>query len=198
MHKQSSLAKDTFKLIIVLLVVILMILPFATTFNEFLTRVVEDSQLYRPIQSLFVPSVSRILAGILNMLPGLEIQTFPFGVIVNGIDVRVTWNCLGWQSFLLFFASLLLGLKGNYTSSSKFQTFLFGFGGTFLVNIGRLVFTAALVGWWRGLFVVLFHNYFSTFISIFWLFIFWWFSYSYLLESKETFIQENDIIKAGK
>jgi len=79
----------------------------------------------------------------------------------------------------------LVGLKGPYTSISKLETVVFGFLGTFLMNIIRMVFTAALVGWWRGLFVILFHNYFSTFLTILWLFFFWWFSYAYILELRK-------------
>jgi len=184
MQKQRLLAKKTFSTVFLLLAVILMILPFATAFNEFLTRMVEDSSLYQPIQRIFVPYLSRLIVGILSFLPGLEIGVFPYGVMVNGVDVRITWNCLGWQSFLLFFASCLVGLRGEYTRISKIETFAFGFLGTFLVNIFRMVFTAALVGWWRGLFVILFHNYFSTFVTIAWLFGFWWFSYSFVLEPR--------------
>jgi len=182
---KPSLAKDTFKLIFILLVIILTVLPFATAFNELLTGVVENTGLYRIIQQTLVPYMSSLTAGILNLLPGLKVAVFPYGVVVNGVDVRITWNCLGWQGFLLFFVSLLVGLKGEYSRSSKFQAIVFGFFGTLLMNIFRLVFTAALVGWWRGLFVILFHNYFSTFVSIIWLFVYWWFVYSFILEERK-------------
>jgi len=178
------MAKKTFTGLLILLVIILMLLPFATALNEFLTKVVEGAALYKPIQRILVPYMSRIVVGVLSFLPGLETSVFPYGVIVNGVDVRITWNCLGWQSFLLFFASLIVGLKGPYTITSKLETVVVGFLGTFLMNIVRMVFTAALVGWWRGLFVILFHNYFSTFLSIIWLFFFWWFSYAFILKTK--------------
>ena len=177
-------AKKTFAGLLLLLAVVLMLLPFATAMNEFLTKVVENRAWYRPVQRLVVPYISRLVAGILSFLPGLEIKAFPYGLMVNGVDVRITWNCLGWQSFLLFFASLWVGLRGSYTRNSKLIVTGVGFLGTFLMNLFRMVFTAALVGWWRGLFVVLFHNYFSSFLSIIWLFVFWWFSYAYVLEEK--------------
>jgi exosortase/archaeosortase family protein len=191
MQKPGLSAKKTFSSLFLLLVVILMVLPLATSFNEFLTRLVEDSSFYRPIQKLIVPYMSRLIVGLLSFLPGLKIGVFPYGVVVNGVDVRITWNCLGWQGFLLFFASCLIGLGGGYTKFSKGEAILFGFLGTFLVNLFRLVFTAALVGWWRGLFMILFHNYFSSFLTILWLFFFWWISYAYILETKE------DIRKLG-
>jgi len=185
-NNNNSSAKDTIKLVIILFVIVLAILPFATTFNEFLTRVVESTGIYRYIRALFVPYISSILAGVLNLLPGLKIESLPYGVVVNGVDVNVSWNCLGWQGYLLFFASLIFGLKGDFSLSSKIQIITFGFFGTFLVNMIRLVFTAALVGWSPGLFVILFHNYFMTFVSILWLFFFWWFSYKYILEEKKA------------
>lgn len=183
MKKDYSI-KETFKVIFLLFAVILVVLPFATAFNEFLTRVVEDLALYKHIQRIFVPYMSRLISGILIYLPGLSVSTFPYGVVINGVDVRITWNCLGWQSFLLFFTSCLVGVRGLYTRRSIIQTLIFGFLGTFLINIFRLVFTAALVGWWRGLFVILFHNYFSAFLTIIWLIFFWWFSYSFVLEER--------------
>ena len=177
--------KKTFKFLLLIFAITLGVLPFATSFNEVLTRLVETSDLYKPIQAVLVPYVSKLIVGVLGRLPGLEIATYPFGVVVNGVDVRITWNCLGWQSFLLFFASLMIGLRGQYSNLSKLQAVLLGIAGTFLLNIFRIVFTAALVGWWRGLFVILFHNYFSAFLTIVWLIFFWWFSYSFVLESKE-------------
>jgi len=186
MTKKNQLTKDTFKLVFILLVIILSILPFATAFNEFLTRIVENLGFYGVIQKTFVPYMSMLTAAVLNKLPGLKVGVLPYGVVVNGVDVRITWNCLGWQSFLLFGVSLLAGLRGGFTKVSKLQAILFGIAGTFIINIIRLVFTAALVGWWRGLFVILFHNYFSTFVGIAWLFFFWWFSYSYILEEKQV------------
>lgn len=178
--------KKTFQFLLLVFALMLGVLPFATSFNEVLTRVVERSDLYKPIQAVLVPYMSKLIVGVLARLPGLEIGTYPFGVIVNGVDVRITWNCLGWQSFLLFFASLIIGLRGLYTRLSKTQAILFGLVGTFLLNIFRMVFTAALVGWWRGLFVILFHNYFSAFLTIIWLLVFWYFSYSYVLETKDA------------
>jgi len=182
--------KNTFKLILLMLVVVLTMLPFATAFNEFLTRVVEDLALYRHIQRIFVPYVSSIVVGILRYLPGLEVGTYPYGVVINGVDVRITWNCLGWQSFLLFFTSLIVGLRGPYTRLSRGEAVLFGVLGTFLINVFRLVFTAALVGWWRGLFLILFHNYFFTFTAILWLFVFWWFVYSFVLTEREPIVED--------
>jgi exosortase/archaeosortase family protein len=178
--------KKTFKFTFLIFAVILLILPFATTFNELLTRIVENTGLYHFIEHLIVPYIAKVVASTLTLLPGLDIKSFPYGVIVNGTDVRITWNCLGWQSFLLLTVSMLVGFRGGYSAKSVIQTIVLGFAGTFLINIFRIVFTAALVGWWSRLFAILFHTYFMTFVSIIWLLIFWWFSYSYILEKRKV------------
>lgn len=180
--KYKSTSFSFFKLCFSLLAIIFIMLPFATTFNEFLTRIVQNTSLYRLLEAFVVPYMSSLLFHILSYLPGLHVSAMPDGVIVNGTDVYVGWNCLGWQSLLLFFGSLAVGLRGDFTKGSVLLTCAFGLAGTFLMNIFRMVFTAALVGWWRGLFVILFHNYFASFLNLLWLFFFWWFAYSFLLE----------------
>ncbi len=184
MPNNTFSVKDTFKLLFLSLAIILAALPFTTTFNEFLTRIAEHTPFYNMLENTLVPYMSKLLFSILRFLPGLRVQPIPSGVVVNGTDVLVTWNCLGWQSVLIFSASLLVGLRGKYTFSSTLYAVTIGILGTFLMNVFRLLFTAALVGWWRGLFVILFHNYFASFLTIIWLFYFWWFSYAYVLEEK--------------
>ncbi len=181
MRKLSKL-KQTLSMALVFLALNLMLLPLTTTTNELWTRLIEKLSVYQLLQSYIVPYISRLIYGILARLPGLVVSTFPSGVVVNGTDVRITWNCLGWQSFFILLLTLSVGLTGPYSLRSKMETVLLGVLGTLLVNIFRITLTAALVGWWRGLFVILFHDYFSSFVYIGWLFCFWWFAYRYVLE----------------
>lgn len=183
--KKIYSAKNIFITAFILLSLVMLMLPFAATFNEFLTRIVQNFAWYKLLQSYAVPYTAHILYQILSHLPGLVVKPIPRGIVVNGTDVLVNWNCLGWQSYLLFIASLFVGLRGsNFSKKSIALAIIFGLSGTFIINILRMVFTAALVGWWRGLYVILFHNYLATFIGIVWLFFFWWFSYNFLLEEK--------------
>jgi exosortase/archaeosortase family protein len=187
--KRTFSYKKIFGTIFIALSIILVILPFANTFNEFLTRIVENTPIYKFLEAYLVPYMSVILFVLLSHLPALDVKAIPQGVVVNGTDVIVNWNCLGWQSYILFFASLLVGLQGgNFGKRSVVLAVSFGLSGTFLINIFRMVFTAALVGWWKGLFVILFHNYFAAFLTILWLFFFWWFAYKYILEERSTVI----------
>lgn len=182
--KQGFRLKKTLGLLFILFAIILLMLPFAITFNEFLTRIVERSSLYRLIELFFVPYLSLILFNITKHIPGLHVQYIPHGVVINGTDVIVSWNCLGWQSFLLFTSSLFVGLRGSFTTLSKVTACIIGVLGTFLLNIFRLTITTILIGWWKGLLVIVFHSYFATLIGILWLFFFWWFSYTYVLEER--------------
>jgi len=56
--------------------------------------------------------------------------------------------------------------------------------GTFFVNLFRLVFVTLLLAYSRPLFAVVYHDYLAAIVTIAWLFLFWWFSYSFVLENK--------------
>ncbi|HKZ34883.1 MAG TPA: exosortase/archaeosortase family protein [Patescibacteria group bacterium] len=176
--------KKTFQSIFLVTVIILMILPFVTTFNEFLTRVVERMTLYRWIENIVVPYESRLIVAVLSLL---GIETIPgdtvFSVVKNGVaqSIRISWNCIGWQSFILFLITLFTGLQGPYSKMSKLETVAIGLLGTFLVNIFRITLVVLVLYAWGQFPAILFHDYASTLLIIVWLFVFWWFSYAYVL-----------------
>jgi len=175
-----------FRTILTMFVVMLMVLPLTTTFNESLTRIVEGMFWYRWLQTLVVPYESRILAGILSLIPGIEAYSNIRGVELNGMQVYVTWNCIGWQSFILFLFSIAVGFGKNFTRSSQLFSLLFGICGLFLLNVFRLSLTAFLALFSPRVFTLLFHNYLAALLTIGWLMFFWWFSYAYLLDEKNT------------
>lgn len=177
--------KETFKNIFFVLAVILVILPFLTTFSEQLTGLMQKTPIYLFIQKYIVPYEVRVVA--------LILQTFniPVGFSADQISVRgqpmqVTWNCLGWQSLLFLVVTLMTGLQGHFKMSSKLEAAAIGVLGTFWINIGRLVFVAILGGYFPSVFAVVFHDYFATLVTALWLFGFWWFSYTFVLEGKTT------------
>src|SRR3972149_1315339 len=103
--------KKTFQTIFLLLSVILMILPVILTFNDVLTRLVEKFVLYAWFQERIVPFQTQLI-GLLLRPFGVEYTPFKDGMLVNGLPLKMTWNCLGWQSLLLFGLSLVMGLRG--------------------------------------------------------------------------------------
>lgn len=177
--------KRTFSLIFALLAVFLAILPFLVTFNEALTHLVEKFRLYMWVQERIVPWEVKMVGVLVSPL-GINFLAHQNGMTVNGIYAGMTWNCIGWQSLFLLIITLVVGLRGNYTLVSKIETVLIGLLGTFFVNLLRLVFVTLLLAYSRPLFAVVYHDYLAAIVTIIWLFVFWWFSYAFVLEERKT------------
>ncbi len=182
--------KRTFQIILLMLAISLAILPLATSLNEGLTQVVEKMFWYKWLETYIVPYESRILAGVISLIPGVEVYSNIRGIELNGMQIYVTWNCIGWQSFLLLLVSVAVGFGKRFTTSSQLMAFIFGVGGLFLVNVFRLSATAILAVYSPKIFTILFHNYFAALLTIAWLAFFWWFGYSYILEERKLAVQE--------
>lgn len=172
--------KLTFKNIFLVLAILLVILPFLTTFSEQLTGIIQKTPLYLFIQNHIVPVEVRIVALILSLLQ------IPVGIDTNSLTVagqplQVTWNCLGWQSVLFLLVSFFTGLQGAFKLSSKVEAAAIGLLGTFWINILRITFISILGGYFPSVFAVVFHDYFATLITAAWLFFFWYFAYTFVL-----------------
>ena len=96
--------------------------------------------------------------------------------------VYLIWNCLGWQSLLFVLISLIIGLQGKFSKLSIIHVIVIGITGTFLLNILRITVVSLLGAYLSSIFRVVFHDYLAGFLTLVWLFIFWWFSYKYVLE----------------
>lgn len=176
--------KKVFKLVLAALAVLLAVLPFVVSFNDLLTRIVERSGWYRWIQEKVVPWEVRMVGVMVKPLR-IDFVAYPEGFTANGIYAKLSWNCLGWQSLLLFLITLPVGFRGgNYTFLSKSEDFLIGILGTFLVNLMRITFTVVLLVVSRPLYAIVFHDYLAAIMTIIWLVVFWWFSYAFVLEEK--------------
>lgn len=181
--------KQTFSTIFILFVVMLVSLPFLTTFQDILTRILMSFQGYRVLQNIVVPYEIRIVASFLTLLhiPVAANNLF-IQFTKNGQTqvVYIIWNCVGWQSFLIFLITLISGFSGHFTIRSKVEAFSIGVVGTYLINIIRLILVMLMYYFTgRGIGLV-FHDYFSSVLSIAWLFFFWWFAYGFVLETKLT------------
>jgi len=185
--------KRTFKLLLAGLAIILVALPFVTTFNSVLTEGINRIGLYHALQATVVPFESRLVVTTVRIL-GIPAFLAPVGekasfyLLKNKeyFPVQLQWNCLGWQSLLLLLLSFAVGFLGNFTRLSKMECVLIGFLGTFLVNILRMVFITVGIYYVNTVFALLIHDYFMALTTITWLFFFWWFSYGFVLESEET------------
>jgi len=178
--------KNAFSTIFIFFSLTLMLLPFITTFNDFLTSIFLRFHYYRALEEFIVPYQAKALASVLSLLPGpITVHAVPKGVWLNGAFIEMQWNCLGWQSVVLLLASLLTGFQGDFTKFSRLETIIIGFLGTYLINILRISVVGFLAIFLGRVWAALFHDYFSLILVILWFFFFWWFSYSFVLETRE-------------
>lgn len=176
--------------VLILAVFVLILLPFWTSFQDALTRLVMRIELYKSLQDVIVPYELRVIGTLLTLV-GLPIRVgnayIEWTKAGGGNEViYLAWNCIGWQSFLLLMASIVFGFGRKYTISSQALSLVFGIAGLFLVNVTRLAFTALLAVYAPKVFTIIFHNYLAALATIVWLFFFWWFSYSFVLEARES------------
>lgn len=177
--------KSAFSTIFIWAALLLMILPFITTFNSFLTSVFVKFHYYKILEDFVVPYQSKVLASVLSLLPGpISVWAVPRGVWLNDIFIEMQWNCLGWQSAFLLIATYITGMQGKFSLASRLEAAVIGFLGTYLMNIVRLSIVGVFVIFANQTAAVLFHDYFSLIFIIVWFFTFWWFSYSFVLEEK--------------
>jgi exosortase/archaeosortase family protein len=184
----TNYSKRTFVKVLILLVLILLILPFWASFQDFLTQLIMKIELYKSLQNVIVPYELKVTGTILSIV-GIPIRVgnayIEWTKAGGGNEViYLAWNCVGWQTLVLFVITLMTGLSGNHTITSKGETLVIGILGTYLINILRLVlvvFVYFVVGRPIG---IVFHDYFSNLLTIAWLFFYWYFSYSFVLESK--------------
>lgn len=176
--------KRIFQLILAVLALMLFFLPFLVSFNDFLTQMVKRLDWYIWLEKLVVPWEIKMVGVVVRGL-GLTFVPSVNGFTVNGKYAQLTWNCLGWQSLVLWLMTLPLGFKsGNYTWLSKVETILIGFLGTFFMNLFRMVGVIILLVVSQPLYALVFHDYLAAVMTIIWLLFFWWFSYSFILEEK--------------
>lgn len=179
--------KSTFKTLFALLAIALMLLPFVNVFNHFLTRLVEGSGFYKVIEIYITPHIIKLVIVVLRFF-GIETRwgQSMFLVYKEGqpLSMIVSWNCIGWQSLVIFFVSLITGLSGNFTRLSKIECVLIGVLGTFLLNLGRIVASVLAIIYVNRFFSFVLHDYLMVLVTILWLFGFWYFSYAFVLMPK--------------
>jgi exosortase/archaeosortase family protein len=185
--------KKIFKDILVTGVILLSILPLVVTFSAVLTQLFNTMRWYTVLQKYVVPVESRLVSVIVKPI-GIESQLTldktDYSMILiksstNLIPIRLEWNCLGWQSLILLTITFITGLKKGYTFWSKCEAVLIGVLGTFLANLFRMAFIVAVVYYWNSFSAFIIHDYFASLVALTWMLFFWWFSYSFVLQTKE-------------
>lgn len=189
--ENKTLQKDIYKNIFIWFSMVMICLPTFAALNSVMTKWLDNSGWYKPIQKYIVPWQARMVSKVL-MLVSIDSKVtsgesrYAFFMIRDGagIPVDLSWNCLGWQSILLLIVSLFAGLRGNFTLISRIKIILFGILGTILANVFRMCLVATLIYYVSSFAALVVHDYFAAFITLSWLIIFWTFSYKYILISK--------------
>jgi len=161
-----------------------MVLPFVTTFNELLTKLVEGMRLVALIQGVAAPFLVRVVAVILGALGVPAAFDGSYLCLTGGwmpLRIYISWNCIGWQSFILLAFTFATGLRGPYTLRSKLLTAILGVEGTFLVSVLRIL-VPCLLGYRFGYVpAIVFHDYLGTVLTLIWLGALWHLSFGSLL-----------------
>jgi exosortase/archaeosortase family protein len=154
---------------------ILLALPFITTYNDLLTVGAMHTGFAAALQSVS-PFEARMVVALLRAI-GVQATAAGSQLVVIGpggpTNLFISWNCIGWQSLVLLGMSLYVGLRGETTHEARAQVVLAGILGTLLVNLLRVTLVcllAATAGQWPA---VIFHDYAGTLMTITWLFAFW-------------------------
>ena len=187
--------KRIIRLILIMAIMLVLLLPFVTTTNELLTRIVEITGLDKLLTEYIVPIEARLIAVLLGFV-GIPIQVSSTTIYLDKggffLPVFISWNCVGWQSFLLFAVTLATGFQGAFSRRSKIDAIVLGFLGIFLMNLLRIA-SVALVAFYFGTSpALIYHDYGGTIIVLLWLFGIWWFSHGWLLEPLDELPDSDD------
>jgi exosortase/archaeosortase family protein len=188
----QSRTTPVFAMLLALTAILLVVLPFVSTFDDVLTQIGMRVGIATPLQ-VIVPAEVRVTVFLLGLL-GIHAAAAGNQLVVWNASgapqtLFISWNCVGWQSLILLGLSLMVGLRGPMTLATRIQVILFGFTGTVLVNVTRVAVVcllAALAGYTPA---VLFHDYGGTLLLVGWLFTFWMIAYRYLVPDQALALQ---------
>src|SRR2546422_8552637 len=148
--------------LIALACALLMVLPLVTTFDELLTSWAMRLGADNPLQAI-VPVEARMVVSLLGLV-GIQAAASGSHLVVwdsagSMHTLFISWNCIGWQSLILFGVSLISGLRGGHTADSRAQVLCIGLAGTMLLNLLRVAAVAVIAATLGVGPAVLFHHY---------------------------------------
>ena len=162
---------------------LLMLLPFVTTFDDLLTSWALAMGANNPLQGL-VPMEARMVVGLLGAVGVHAAASGSHLVIWDSAGSMhtpfISWNCIGWQSLILFGLSSMSGLRGRQPLAARSQAGLAGIAGTLRWHPPRVAAVAGIAATIGQTPAILFHDYGGTILVIAWRFAFWTFVQSFL------------------
>ncbi len=171
--------------VIALTCALLMVLPLVTTFDDLLTTWAMQLGANNPLQAI-VPVESRMVVSLLGLVGIHAAASGSHLVVWDGSGsmhtLFISWNCIGWQSLILFGVSLISGMRGARSFESRAQVLCIGVAGTMLLNLLRVSAVAAIAATVGVAPAILFHDYGGTILFVGFLFAFWAFAQRWILE----------------
>ena len=163
---------------------LLMVLPLVTTFDEMLTAWAMLLGANNPLQAI-VPAEARMVVSLLSIVGVHAAASGSHLVVWDGAGsmhvLFISWNCIGWQSLVLFGVSLISGLRGGHSLEARLQVVCIGVAGTMLLNLLRVAAVAWLAAGVGVAPAILFHDYGGTILFVGYLFAFWAFAQRWIL-----------------
>ena len=164
---------------------ILVALPFVTTYNDLLTAGAMRLGVAGPLQSVS-PIEARMVVALLQLF-GVHAAAAGSQLVVwdaggHPTNLFISWNCIGWQSLVLLGASLSVGLRGPVSADARFQVVVVGLLGTTLVNLVRVALVCLLAASVGSTPALIFHDYGGTLMTVAWLFAFWLMAQRWIVE----------------
>jgi exosortase/archaeosortase family protein len=180
--------RDSNLTLIAMACALLMLLPLVTTFDELLTSWAMLLGANSPLQAI-VPAESRMVVSLLGLVGVHAAASGSHLVVWDGTGsmhvLFISWNCIGWQSLVLFGVSLISGLRGGHSLESRLQVVCIGVAGTMLLNLMRVAAVAWLAATVGVAPAILFHDYGGTILFVGFLFAFWSFAQRWILPAPE-------------
>jgi exosortase/archaeosortase family protein len=162
--------------LIALTCALLMVLPLVTTFDDLLTAWAMQLGANNPLQGI-VPVEARMVVSLLSLVGVHAAASGSHIVVWDGSEsmhtLFISWNCIGWQSLVLFGVSLVTGLRGAQSTETRIQVVCIGLAGTMLLNLLRVSLVAFIAATAGVTPAILFHDYGGTVMFVGFLFAFW-------------------------
>jgi exosortase/archaeosortase family protein len=137
-----------------------------------------------PLQAI-VPAEARMVVTLLGLVGVHAAASGSHIVVWDGAGsmhtLFISWNCIGWQSLILFGISLASGLRGAHSVESRVQVVCIGVAATMLLNLLRVSLVALIAATIGVTPAILFHDYGGTLMFVGFLFAFWAFAQRWIL-----------------
>src|SRR5437870_11328013 len=118
-----------FAMLLAVAAVLLVVLPFVSTFDDLLTVIGMKLGIAAPLQWI-VPAEVRVTVVTLGLF-GIHAGAAGNQLVVWNSSgaaqtLFISWNCVGWQSLILLGLSLMVGLRGSMSLASRVQVIVLG------------------------------------------------------------------------